>query len=462
MFLFRDIMRLLSASAFTVILLACAWPAMVSAQPAQPLSLRDAVARALAHNPDLAQEQPGLEAARLEARAARAGYYPRLDFEQAYTGGNNPVYVFGTLLTQRAFTQANFSLSSLNDPAAIDNLQTRVTVQQNIWDFGRTRSQSAAMDLGVEVADRSYEDRRRQVILGVLDAYYSLSLARDAAESARIALESAEAIEKQASARVESGLSTEADLLRSRSYLAGARQNLIQARGQVDIAKAYLNRLMGDPLEAEPGETAPLKPAPLALQPEETLLAGFREKRPDYQRLLAELRQAETEIGSRKSAFLPSLGAYGTWEADNPSFSNAGGTNWVAALSLRWNIYAGGADEARLQASRRRLEQKRLQITAMESAMALEIRRAMIQCKSMEQQVEVRRAAEAQSQESLRILKNRYEAGLATMTDVLAAETERSAARTTLAEAVYRHRLSYAQLEYAAGTLSESSQALNP
>ena len=455
-------MKLPFASAFTLLLLAGPWAASVSAQPSQPLSLRDAVARALARNPDLAQEEPGLEAARLEARAARAGYYPRLDFEQAYTGGNNPVYVFGTLLTQRAFTEANFYLPSLNHPAAIDNLQTRVTVQQNIWDFGRTRSQSEAAKLGVEIADRSYEDHRRQVILGVLDAYYSLSLAGDVAESARVALESAEAIERQARARVESGLSTEADSLRSQSYLAGARQHLIQARGQVDIAKANLNRFMGDPLDADPGQTAALKPASLALQPEEALLAGFREKRADYQRLLAELRQAETEVGARKTAFLPSLGAYGTWEADNPSFSNAGGTNWVAALSLRWNVYAGGADEARLQASRQRLEQKRRQIAAMESAMALEIRRAMIQCRSMEQQVEVTRAAEALSQESLRILKNRYEAGLATMTDLLAAETERSAARTALSEAVCRHRLSYAQLEHAAGTLSESSQAVNP
>ena len=455
-------MRLLSVSILTIALWAGPWPAGVSAQPSQPLSLHDAVGKALANNPELAQEQPGLEAARLEARASRAGYYPRLDFEQAYTGGNNPVYVFGTLLTQRAFTEANFNISSLNEPAAIDNLQTRVTVQQNIWDFGRTRSQADAMKLGVEVADRSYEDHRRQVILGALDAYYSLSLARDAAESARVALESAEAIEKQAGARVESGLATEADLLRSRSYAAGARQHLIEARGRIDLAKANLNRIMGDPLDAEPGETAPLKPATLVLQPEETLLAGFRDKRADYQRLLAELRQAETEVGARKTAFLPTLGAYGTWEADNPSFTNAGGTNWIAALSLRWNIYAGGADDARLQASRQRLEQKRRQITAMESAMALDIRRAMIQCRSMEQQVEVRLAAEAQIQESLRILRNRYEAGLSTMTDLLAAETERSAAHTALAEAVYRHRLSYAQLEYAAGALSESSQAVNP
>ena len=82
--------------------------------------------------------------------------------------------------------------------------------------------------------------------------------------------------------------------------------------------------------------------------------------------------------------------------------------------------------------------------------MALEIRRALIQYRAAEQQVIAAQAAEAQSEEGLRILRNRYDAGLATMTDLLSAETARSSTRTTLAEAIYRHRLSYAQVEYSA------------
>ena len=92
--------------------------------------------------------------------------------------------------------------------------------------------------------------------------------------------------------------------------------------------------------------------------------------------------------------------------------------------------------------------------------MALEIRNAMIRCRTAEQQVAAARAAEAQSEEGLRILRNRYDAGLATLTDLLAAETARSGARTNLAEAVYRQRVSHAQIEYAAGILSPASPAM--
>ena len=92
--------------------------------------------------------------------------------------------------------------------------------------------------------------------------------------------------------------------------------------------------------------------------------------------------------------------------------------------------------------------------------MALEIRRAWIQCRSAEQQVLAAKAAEALSEEGLRILRNRYDAGLATMTDLLSAETARSSARSNLAQAVYRQRLSFAQVEYAAGILSPTSPAM--
>src|SRR5512146_2364806 len=133
----------------------------------QKLSLSDAVARALENNPDLAVDAPGQQAARSEFKAAKAGYLPRLDFEQSYLAGDNPVFVFGTLLTQRRFTAANFALPSLNNPDAVDNLQTRATVQQNIWDFGRTGNRREQARRGIEMTDQLHEEHRRQVVLSV-------------------------------------------------------------------------------------------------------------------------------------------------------------------------------------------------------------------------------------------------------------------------------------------------------
>jgi outer membrane protein TolC len=426
------------------------------------LSLADAVARALEHNPELAIDIPAQAAAREEYRASRAGYYPRLDFEQSYMGGNNPVFVFGTLLSQRRFTEQNFAIEALNRPDPIGNLISRFSAQQTIWDFGRTQNQSEVAKISMELADRSAEDHRRQVLLAVLDAYLSVSLAQEGLEASHKAVASAEAIVGQAMSRVDSGLAVEADLLRSKTLLSRAQQREIEARGALELARAHLNRIMGSPLDSPIGETAKLAPILLDLPDEEALLQQQRQHRPDYQKLLAQVRQAELQTRSRKSALYPMLGAFGSWEANNISLTRAGGTNWTAGVSLKWNLYGGGRESASLRAARQRLEQQRKQLAAMESAMALEIRSAVINTHTSERQVQVARAAEAQSEESLRILRNRYDAGLATMTDLLSAETARASSRTSLAEAIYRHRLSYAQLEFAGGILSPTSKAMHP
>jgi outer membrane protein len=425
------------------------------------LTLAEAVSRALENNPDLAVDEPGLQAAHSEFKAARAGYLPRLDFEQSYLAGDNPVFVFGTLLTQRRFTVGNFALPSLNDPSSVDNLQTRATVQQSIWDFGRTSDRREQARLGIQLADQSHVDHTRQVVLAVFDGYYSASLARTALETAQLALRSAESMNAQAKARVESGVSVEADYLRSQVYFSETKQQEIRAQGRLEIAQAQLNRLMGRSLGEPVGMTAPLEFRNISLPSEEVLLSEQKQRRPDYQNLLTELRQAEVAVRLKQKEYLPSLGGYATWEADNPSFNDYGGSNWAAGITLRWNLFAGGADSAQLQANRHRLEQKRRQIAAMESAMALEIRKARIEYRAAEQQVMAARAAEAQSEEGLRILRNRYDAGLATMTDLLSAETARSSARTALSEAIYRQRLSFAQVEYSAGILSSTSPAMN-
>jgi outer membrane protein TolC len=425
------------------------------------LTLSEAVSRALEKNPDLAVDAPGQQAARLDLKASKAGYLPRLDFEQSYLAGNNPVFVFGTLLTQQKFTADNFALPSLNSPSAVDNLQTRATLQGTIWDFGRTGDRRDQARLGVQIADQSHEDHKRQVLIAVYESYYATSLARAALETARSAVRSAEAIESQAKARVDSGMAVEADLLRSRAYLSSARQQEIQAQGQLENAQAQLNRLMGNPLDHVIGATAVLTTATISSPSEELLLSEQKRQRPDYQNLQSELKLAEIAVRSRQKEFLPVVTGYSTWEADNPSPKNYGGNNWAAGITLRWNLFAGGSDAAQRDAAIQRLEQKRRQVAAMESSMALEIRRTIVQYRTAEQQVKVAQAAEAQNEESLRILRNRYDTGLATMTDLLSAEAARSNARTTLAEANYRHRLSYAQIEFSAGILSPTSPAVN-
>ena len=60
----------------------------------------------------------------------------------------------------------------------------------------------------------------------------------------------------------------------------------------------------------------------------------------------------------------------------------------------------------------------------------------------------------SQSAESLRILKNRYGAGLATITDLLRAEDAERESQFNYWHAVYGNTMAYSELLYATGTMT--------
>ncbi len=102
-----------------------------------------------------------------------------------------------------------------------------------------------------------------------------------------------------------------------------------------------------------------------------------------------------------------------------------------------------------------RAEQKRA-----DSAARLEVRRAYAAWKGAQERITVAAAAVAQAEESLRITRNRYDAGLTTITELLRNETATLETKTNHLEAIYEQRLAATALELAAGTLSGDSDAL--
>jgi outer membrane protein TolC len=170
---------------------------------------------------------------------------------------------------------------------------------------------------------------------------------------------------------------------------------------------------------------------------------------------------ATTQSEMARAAFLPQVVAHAGFEADRQRFTGGSGTNWVAAVSVRFNILNGFADKARLEesaAAQRRADAERERA---QSGIRLDVRRAYLDLRAADQRVEVAQAAVAEAAESLRIIQNRYEAGLTNVTDLLRSDTALLAARTRHLAAVYDQRMAAVRLEQAVGRLSADSEVLN-
>jgi outer membrane protein TolC len=96
----------------------------------------------------------------------------------------------------------------------------------------------------------------------------------------------------------------------------------------------------------------------------------------------------------------------------------------------------------------------------LESAIRLQVRQAFLNLTTARDRVDVSRGAAGQAEESQRITQNRYEAGLATITDLLRAETQHTAAQRNFLNALFDYRLSFAALELATGELAADSAAV--
>jgi outer membrane protein TolC len=129
--------------------------------------------------------------------------------------------------------------------------------------------------------------------------------------------------------------------------------------------------------------------------------------------------------------------------------------------TLNFNLFDGGAKIARLKESKARELQAQALETQMASAVRLQVREAYSNLATARKRLGVVKDASSQAMESLRIMQNRYEEGLATITDLLRAETAKTAAEKNALNAVFDYRLSYAALELATGELSANSPALN-
>lgn len=170
---------------------------------------------------------------------------------------------------------------------------------------------------------------------------------------------------------------------------------------------------------------------------------------------------AETESAGARAAYLPQISFRAGFEADRQTFATRGGASWLASATLRWNVFNGGSDKASIGAAEYGLARARALQSQAEAQIRLQVRRAYADYQSAAERIQVAQAAVSMAEESLRITKNRYESGLANVTDLLRNETALLEARNRQLAAVYDQRMAAVGLELAAGTLTEKSEALN-
>jgi len=421
-----------------------------------PLELPQAVAIALEKNPARKMALADSQVAHAQVSLAQSGFFPRVGFGETATIGNNPVYAFGTRLQQARFTAADFALNNLNHPEPIGNFSSRIGGQWNLFDTFAKNYQLR----GAKLLEKSSIDQLnradQEVVFHVIDTYFEIAVTRKQVEVAEQMVKTAQAMLDSSAARVEAGSAVEADALSARVNLASRQQELIRAKSAEQLALTQFETALGVTLTPGQQPAATLKEQTIFAAPLEESEARALKQRSDLQAVAAQVGAQQNGVKAAKAAYGPRLDVFGSWQADNVSMFANGSTNWVTGAELHIDLFSRDR-EARLSMEKATLARAEAAQKMAQDSIRLDVRKAWLDHDASGQMLVVSRASVQQAEDSLRMVRDRYDSGLATITDVLRAEDADRVSRTDYWQSVYRYIVSYAALQLATGDLTPQS-----
>jgi len=402
-----------------VAVLILAVPSFAGAQ--ERLTLSQAVASAVERSATVRAAAAARDRASADVDVQHAALLPHLSLSEAWMRSNQPVFVFGSLLNARQFASADFAVDRLNHPDAQDAFTSRISIRQLIFDGGARTGATDAARYGLDAATAALDRARADVALAVTRAYGEVLAAQAAVATAEAAVAGAEEDLARATRRRDAGAATDADVLAIAVQATSLRERGIEARGQLAIARAELNRLTGSPIDR------PLlvdEPQPEAETPADlhALFAEAERARPELKASQATEAQARAAQKQARAAWLPIVAAEAGYALDGLTFGTRN-LSWAIAGQVRWDLSLGGATAASGRAATAAVVAAQAAHADALAAVQVDVVRAVQHLNAARARVDVGRDLVTQTRERQRIVRNRYDAGVVSVNDVLAATT---------------------------------------
>lgn len=417
------------------------------------LSLVEAVEIALRRNPATRATSAGRRLADAELSEAHSRRLPSLIANGSFTRSNNPVFVFGSLLEQGRFGPGNFAVDSLNHPDALNNFRSSLTLRFPLFDQRETQTRIAVARIQQQRADQQTSLVEQQIRFEVIKRYYGLLLTQEKLKVAEDAVKTAEADVKRARDLVETGVVVQSDLLAARVQLSQFRQQQIQLAGELVTAVAALNVTLGLPVDTPQDPQGELAARRFTVAAVDVLSSQALQDRPDYQRALLSSRATLAELHGARGEWLPRVDAFVTAGRSTEHLTGGSG-DYAAGATVSFNLFDAGRKSRIAQASATQsianAEEEQLA-----NQIRFEVVRAYQQYVAARERLEVVAEVSAQASETLRIVQDRYRAGITTITELLHAETALVQARSDVLAARYDQYLGYANILLATGQLKD-------
>jgi outer membrane protein TolC len=427
--------------------LLCLAPLAAGQLAAEQLSRAQAVALAVANNPEVRKSQQSLVALHGQGREALADALPAVNFYATTNRYRDP-----SLLNSSSFDAFPPELRAALRPIPANLSDAWGEVKQTLFSFKLGHAVRAARH-GVAMGEEQERSVTRAVALDTIRAYNDYLLDVEKVQVAEKAVRQGEKHLEMARNRHAAGVATELDVLRLEVALENQRALLERVKGEADWARGALNAAMVRPIDApvDPSDTLARVDfdAPLETVVQEAMASRAEVKAAD-----AAVRVYQELVGVAQGERLPSLDFYATWgySVRKPgNFLNGEYTKWNTAVTLTAPVFDGRRASGRVLQARARQEQAVQDRIAVENRIRLEAKQARDVLGTAGRVLAATLLNVTQAQKVLDMTQANYTLGAATPLDVLDAQAALVVAESVRLEALHAHANARATLRWVMG-----------
>ena len=415
-----------------------------SAQPL-PLSLNDALQRGLRYNLGGIDSQQVSRQAHGESTAARSALMPNLNSYVLETVEQIDLAALGFKFS----FPPSFGFSIPNIVGPFNYFDLRGSLSQSIADVQTIRTYQSSRE-AQKAAELSAADAREIVVYVVTSSYLQVLAEAARVDSAKVQVDSAQAIFQQASDRFNAGLSAKIDMTRSEVELQTQQQRLTAERAEYGKEKIALARLIGLESGQDLTLTDAMPYAPLENITQEQAIALASQNRSDLKAAEAQVHAAELSRKAAVAERYPTLGvnaAYGVIGV-NPAESH--GTFSVTG-QLSFPIWAGGRSGGDIEQADAILQQRRAQYENLRAQVEADVRNAYLDLNAAADQVRVAQSQRALAEDQLTQSRDRFSSGVADTVEVVQSQEAVSTAEQGYIASLSAHNLAKASVARATG-----------
>jgi outer membrane protein TolC len=411
------------------------------------LSLLDAINRGIKHNLGLVLSQEQTATARAQHLRDLSALLPQINVTSAESIQQINLAAFGI----------PFSVNGSPIVGPFGLFDARPHMSERLLDFTAVKRLRSAAE-SEKAANFTLQDARELVVLVVGNQY--LLVLEDAArlDTTRAQLTTAQTIFQQAQDMKKAGTVPGIDVLRAQVQMQEQQQRVLSAENQVEKQRMSLARTIGLPVTQlfELTDQVPYAPLPELNVDEE--LARTYARRPEYLAAEARVRAAEMQVAAAREERLPTLDLSGDYGVIGPEAGNAQQTYSLAA-GLRIPVFQGGKVRADIQQAQSNLNQLKSQLEDLRARIEYEVRSALLDVKTSNEQVAVAQQSIDLAGEQLKQARDRFRSGVSTSLEVVQSQEAVASANETYIDALYLNNVAKLSLVRALGVAEQRTRA---